>query len=534
MAFFQSLRSFFILILSAVVLTACGGGGSNTPPPDTTPDSFSFTAETGAALSAAVESPVVTVSGLTAAATVTVTGGEYQINSGGYTSASGTVSNGQTIQVRVTASSEVSTDATVTLMVGGVAGTFTVTTLADTTAPTAEIIFPTTVSATDGTTLTVRGSAEDDYSDIQAITLTVSNDTAGAADIVTATSLSGSTFASWSGQVDLEADILNVITITTEDAEGNIDTSAASVQVTHQSVAASFPDANSPFSDLSSGGISFDTNNNRLVVSDIDEVFAVNLSTGVRSVLIASGSIPDPIKRVHVDSSTGNVYISSFSFGNSGIVHILNGDGSGLTTIDKSPNSFTRPEGIRVSPFDGLLYVADVQIHSVNPETGASEVEADFDDNYSLFEPKGLDFVTSDDIIVTEIDEQSLYLIDITVEDGVFTELLGPSDLPAPEDVEYDADDARAIVVDSELDAVVSVPVAGGSMTTISNATTPNTNTNNVLIDPAGIVVDDEDDIAFVTSTGSTEDFYQLDDVIVVDLETGERVVLTRSAYLVD
>ncbi len=53
------------------------------------------------------------------------------------------------------------------------------------------------------------------------------------------------------------------------------------------------------------------------------------------------------------------------------------------------------------------------------------------------------------------------------------TERMGPSDLIAPKDAEYDSDQIGAIFLGSGLDAVLSVPVAGGSMTTNSDTSGP-------------------------------------------------------------
>ncbi|MFL0802519.1 MAG: hypothetical protein K6L81_02295 [Agarilytica sp.] len=50
---------------------------------------------------------------------------------------------------------------------------------------------------------------------------------------------------------------------------------------------------------------------------------------------------------------------------------------------------------------------------------------------------------------------------------------MGPSDLIAPKDAEYDSDQIGAIFLGSGLDAVLSVPVAGGSMTTNSDTSGP-------------------------------------------------------------
>jgi hypothetical protein len=97
---------------------------------DTTPDAFSFTAQTGAARSTLVTSNSVTVSGISAAAAVAIVGGQYRVNGGGYTSAAGTVTNGQTVEVQLTSSPAYSTLTTATLTIGGVSGAFGVTTAA--------------------------------------------------------------------------------------------------------------------------------------------------------------------------------------------------------------------------------------------------------------------------------------------------------------------------------------------------------------------------------------------------------------------
>jgi hypothetical protein len=105
-------------------------------PPDTTPDAFSFTAATNVALSTQVQSNTVTIAGITDAAPVSVTGGEYSIGcTSSFTSAAGTINDGETVCVRHTSSADFSTATTTTLDVGGVTGAFMSTTLAEDTTP---------------------------------------------------------------------------------------------------------------------------------------------------------------------------------------------------------------------------------------------------------------------------------------------------------------------------------------------------------------------------------------------------------------
>ncbi len=97
---------------------------------DTTPDAFTFTDQTGASLSTVTTSNSITVTGIDASAPISITGGEYAINGGSYTSSPGTVSLNDTVTLRVTSSGSYSTTVDVTLNIGGVTDTWSVTTQA--------------------------------------------------------------------------------------------------------------------------------------------------------------------------------------------------------------------------------------------------------------------------------------------------------------------------------------------------------------------------------------------------------------------
>ena len=95
---------------------------------DTTPDAFTFVDQTNVARSTLTQSAAITVAGINAASAITVTGGEYQINAGAWTTSAGTVTNGQTVKVRHTSSAGDSTATNTVLTIGGVSDTFTSTT----------------------------------------------------------------------------------------------------------------------------------------------------------------------------------------------------------------------------------------------------------------------------------------------------------------------------------------------------------------------------------------------------------------------
>ena len=114
-------------------ITMSLSGSGQTPTCDTIPDSFTFTDQTGVALSTAATSNQITVSGMTCAASISITGGTYSINGGAYTNATGTVYPiGDTVTVRQTSSGSYSTKTDAVLTIGGVSDTFSVTTFTET------------------------------------------------------------------------------------------------------------------------------------------------------------------------------------------------------------------------------------------------------------------------------------------------------------------------------------------------------------------------------------------------------------------
>jgi uncharacterized repeat protein (TIGR02543 family) len=101
----------------------------------TTPDPFIFTHQTGIALNTIVTSDEITVSGINASVAISVSDGEYSINNGAFTTSIGTITNGSTVRVRQTSSGSYSTTTVTTLTIGGVSGTFSVTTINSQTPP---------------------------------------------------------------------------------------------------------------------------------------------------------------------------------------------------------------------------------------------------------------------------------------------------------------------------------------------------------------------------------------------------------------
>lgn len=117
--------------ISKVTIGAYQTSFKSTLMADTTPNAFVFTAVTGAIRSTVYTSNAITVAGIDTATEISIVGGEYSINAGSFSSATGTVNNGDMVRVRVTSSASYSMNTTTTLTIGGVAGAYVVTTAAD-------------------------------------------------------------------------------------------------------------------------------------------------------------------------------------------------------------------------------------------------------------------------------------------------------------------------------------------------------------------------------------------------------------------
>jgi hypothetical protein len=101
---------------------------------DTTPDAFSFNALTGVAPGVQVSSAPVTISGVNATTLVDISGegnASFGINGGEFSSASRTIQENDQIVIRMTPSSEFEQIRTATLTIGGVSGSFSVTTMTE-------------------------------------------------------------------------------------------------------------------------------------------------------------------------------------------------------------------------------------------------------------------------------------------------------------------------------------------------------------------------------------------------------------------
>jgi len=126
-----SSASYFTTIDTTVSIGGISDTFRTTTITDTVPDAFSFTDQSNVAVNSQVTSNTLTITGLGATASISITDGEYSINSGAFTSLAGLINNNDTLSVRhSSAGSKADTTDTV-VSIGGISDTFSTTTLAE-------------------------------------------------------------------------------------------------------------------------------------------------------------------------------------------------------------------------------------------------------------------------------------------------------------------------------------------------------------------------------------------------------------------
>ena len=124
-----------ILLVAVAGLTGCGGSDSKEPakakvtvPIDTSPEAFSFGPTTKQPLTTLITANAVTVSGINTATPISISGGEYSVDGGDFSSEPSTVTDQQVVLVRLLSSASYLTASEVTVTIGDISGTFSATT----------------------------------------------------------------------------------------------------------------------------------------------------------------------------------------------------------------------------------------------------------------------------------------------------------------------------------------------------------------------------------------------------------------------
>lgn len=93
------------------------------------PNQFDFVDREDVPQNQYILSTIITIQGLTMPSPITVSGGEYSVNGGSWTNNSGTIQPNDTVQLRIMSSPDITTTTSMSVNIGGVSDTFSVTTL---------------------------------------------------------------------------------------------------------------------------------------------------------------------------------------------------------------------------------------------------------------------------------------------------------------------------------------------------------------------------------------------------------------------
>src|SRR5690625_2474272 len=530
----QSKISVWILILTLLMsLAACGGSSSGPggnhelkPDPITTPDSFSFAPQEGLTLGELVESNTITLGGITAAASISISNGEYKLGDGDYTDEDGRIEPEQSLTVRTTAPESANTTKEVVVTVGGVSGRFVVSTMEDSEPPTASIVFPNVISATENTELTIRGTAEDALSEIARVTLIVN----GAEEYEVE---SEDNFASWQAKVTLTPGAEHTITVSGEDEYGNVDAEAATAVVHQQEWDEAFPDDEHVFERAE--GMTYDEEGHRVFVGDwnTNSVITVDLFTGKRNEFFkGEGGGVDGAAALVIDRPQNRLLVVNQR---RRTVYSLNLDGELQPTLLTSRDhpsadqpAFSSPRGIALDPKNpdrAFVTAAGISRNlsgldlSTGLRTWLSDSETPDGEN-PFSEPGGL-LVDDNNSRVLVGNWGSRNVLSVDKETGKRTVFSGPEtpnggiDLKCPINLGSDQLSERILVGDCEI-GIIEVDIETGMRTLISDI----------------IHRQDYDHGMHLYVEEGWEVLYYVDRVhralLMLDLETKEHVILSK------
>ena len=491
---------------------------SVTTAPDTTPADFSseLLPITNAQLGAILTSNVITVSDIDVAVSISIAGGEYAIDGGDFTAVASTVTEGQTVVLRATASSNLNTQQTAVLNIGGVEGSFEITTLADTTAPVAEFMFPPPVSMTEGDTLRVRGKIRDDFSSVENAIISVN----GIEQSLVITPNEDGT-VSWDVTVEL-AEGENTLVVSAIDSEGNDsldEEGMAQVNVRRDASLNSYPDTESPL--IAPRAMVYDQNNDRLLVTgdeSISIISSIDVQTGERSLFFdltqSLGAIQDLL--INEDNKL-------FVMDQASIVAL------DITSYLGSPFAFLLDdidEEKLIVPNTNSRNVLTVQLDLSIPTVLSENNDTDLGVGLETIRGIALDR-TYGRYLLASPTNQVVYAVDrVSGYRSIFSGIdEGSGDEFSPAATGYlrrivvDEKRQRAIVVEDVTGQIFSVRLSDASRSIISSS---KIDENNPMGRIYGMAVKDFDSYIFVGDPDTAA-------IFAVDIETGHRVYFSKN-----
>jgi|GEM_PF-1308315 len=525
---------------------------------DPIPDSFSFTPATNVKANTLVTSLPITVTGIDGPTTISITGGEYSIDGDAFTTSTNTVNKDQVVIIRLTSMAGSNKSNSATLTVGGVSGSFNVSTITDITPPTAQIVFPTSTSLTDGSTILVRGKATDNVNAIASVKVN---------GLLAATS---DNFANWQVSVPLIRGA-NTLDVDVKDAASNVALKVVTATVTNElilkqpsSVAIdskrnralvidtllsavvaidltsgdktilsddNTPSVSNPF--FLPCGIAIDEPRNRALVSNpgVFPIIAVDLTTGARTPL---NDNLNPTQEITLTTPCGiavettkNRALVIDSFEKRLVAIDLT---SGARTIFSGPdtpsdaNVFRYPTDIVLDVAQNRAFVIDNgAVITVDLANGARTILSDntVSSGVAFKVPKSITLDASRNRLLV-IDGKALLAVNLT--NGNRTILAdsstpsGAIDFNNPLGIAFDTAHDQALVLDQNLGALISVNPTSGSRAILASSHTPTR--NNFFQSPTGITIDRARNRLLISD-------YGLKAVVAVDITSGSRTILS-------
>lgn len=533
---------------TTVTLTIGGIDGSfsvTTEAEDTIPESFDLGATaTSSTPGEWVESDLITVTGINSASTISIDNGEfYIVGVDTYPSAATTVENGQQISVRVQSGSTLNETETAILTIGGETDTFGVT-MVDTTPPTANVQFPTPNTLSDGTFVTLRGQAEDDFGPVTSIQVVVTTDDgATEVDNQTLTATENDNFqTTWSQRVNLATDKINTITITATDNAGNVQSEPQVLTVTQSTTEINFPVGEDVFiGEYTSGGLAMTPSKNQLYIpgNSFEAIYTIDINDGNREEF-------SDISGLNVITARDIFFLDDMSFLLGGAsptydaIYLV--DVVEKSFVERSnndtPNSdvpIESPKDI-VQGRDGTIYITDTLrgFYRMDLETGSRTLisgESRPEGGVNPFSaPSGL-LLDEDNnrALVANKTTQQLLWVDLVTGERTIREL--GRNLNEFEYIRATGTPNEILLLESYVpdiegaSALYSVNLETGAVQVLSDDTNPGS--ENSLQFSRSLVVDQEKKIAFVGANSRA--IGSRSSIKVVDITTGERIVLTYS-----
>lgn len=504
------------------------------------PDAFTFTPEFNVPLNSINISNTITVSGIDDAVPITITGGEYSINGGAFTSAEGSVTNGQTITVKAVALAGTELTQNAEVDIGGVSGTYAVTTLPDTTAPVAEFKFPTPYTMTEALGVKVRGTATDEHA-ITSVKVIVNGTTE-----IPATPKATGDFSSWTAEVPLTALSENEIKVVATDDRNNVTVinDANKVVIRQAKLSSAFPNEVNEFDNVYTGVL--DNVNHRVLVADRGKVWAVDIKTGNRTVFSDHESMCNGIQYgLLIDQQTSKVYGSCnerlYEF------NLNDGSFSNKYTPDDNFGFVTYNIALdRASGRNRLVIVDNVyeyedqggKVIGFSLDSKEFSIISEGNEQPHLKGARGGIVVNGNDYLVTsggQHEDANIHRVisvnaitgkhtaytDNTIGSGeLFSALLPNGNTANLTGMVIDEKNNKLIVIESLSGKLLSIDMKTGERILLANIT--QSSVDDIPLSSEDLDLDDANRLLYVAENLRNE-------ILIVDLETTEKVILSKS-----